>query len=91
MSKLSKVTTDELVRELILRHPTVSLYMDEFPKVFIVPTILDPDCTTKKKLIGRLEYQVSDGPPNDRSRSYDEYTFRDAVAAAVKMHAELNT
>lgn len=63
------MTKDELIRELIKREPSLMLVLDTYPKVFIVPAILDD---------GRLEYQVSDGPVGSRGSSADVYSWRAA-------------
>lgn len=73
---------DRYIRELVEKYPTLTFCLDERPGVFIVPVILTDDCTEIPENVGRLEYQVSDGPPGKRNMSIDVYTLEEAIAAA---------
>ena len=58
------------------------------PPVYLVPSFLDAKCTENKKLVGCVEYQISDGPPGTRSTSYDVYSYQEAIELFNKICAE---
>jgi hypothetical protein len=78
----TELDLDNCVKALIDKYPTLTFCLDEFPGVHIVPVILTDDCTTVPENVGRMEYQVSDGPPGARSRSLDSYTLEEAIDSA---------
>jgi hypothetical protein len=39
-------------------------------------------------LVGCVEYQISDGPPGNRSTSYDVYSYQEAIELFNKICAE---
>ena len=76
---------DDLIKQLIKKDPTISIVLDDYPNVFICPAILTKGSTCDPKKVGKIEYQVSDGMPGERGRSYDCYTWIEAKKATKKM------
>jgi len=74
---------DKLIRNLIEQEPSICFVLEDAPNHPIVPVILDKDCTTVAKNIGKLEYQVSDDMPGKRNESIDVYSWAEAKKVAV--------
>jgi hypothetical protein len=82
---------DEAIRALIELVPSVSLVLDDYPGVVVVPVILTRESTTVSKRVGMLEYQVSDNVPGRRSSSLDVDTWEDVLKAAKELREEART
>lgn len=79
----------QAVRMLVKASPSISFSFDEYPGVVVVPVILTRESTAKEGYIGLLEYQVSDGVTEDRSMSYDVYTWADMLKCVKQLYGEM--
>jgi len=76
---------DKLIKKLITDEPYLNIVLDYAPNVVIVPVILDKGSTENPELVGKLEYQISDGMAGKRSTSNNVYTWDDAKKMAKEM------
>lgn len=85
---MSKPTVDELVTQLLEHCPELILDHNEELGVYILPAVIEdgePDCGPYP----RLEYQVSDGLPGERSSSVDCDTYEEAKKEYIDMCQEV--
>lgn len=89
LNKDTMDTMDTLIRKMIEKEGDISFILDDAPDVVIAPAILDEGSTTIKKNIGKVEYQVSDGPVGQRGESWDCYSWKEARKLAMEMQKAL--
>jgi len=84
---------DKLVKQMLEIEPELVLGFDDYPEIFILPTIVEEDnCTdVGEEHIGEIEYQVSDGPTGSRSTSFDVFKWSEVKDAVKKMSDSINS